>query len=422
MSERQTSAMKLHSDDLQGAMMTKTQADYGRTMLIAIALMLSPATAAANSKSMMPIPMGTIALMKAKGTAPTSPILIRAYKQEAELEVWKQAKNGRFVLLKTFPICRWSGQLGPKTTLGDRQTPEGFYAVGPAQMNPNSSFHLSFDIGYPNTYDRAHGGSGSYLMVHGSCSSAGCFAMTDKGIAEIYALVREAFSGGQQAFQFQSYPFRMTADNMAKHRLNPNIGFWRQLKEGSDRFEATGEEPVAGISAGRYVFQPAQDPQKEALVKARQIETEARVAALVAQGRPAVRVTYADGGQHSSFRTLSRRKSATLGQVSRPDTLALAGQEIILTSSGAPAVKACTPASSLCPAQQSGETKPAAGSAEAKTAASTPSAKVRRTSQAKPTTPPPDTSAAATERPLHEKLLGLFRSEPRQEPASGRKI
>jgi murein L,D-transpeptidase YafK len=218
-------------------------------MLIAIALMLSPATAAANSKSMMPIPMGTIALMKAKGTAPTSPILIRAYKQEAELEVWKQAKNGRFVLLKTFPICRWSGQLGPKTTLGDRQTPEGFYAVGPAQMNPNSSFHLSFDIGYPNTYDRAHGGSGSYLMVHGSCSSAGCFAMTDKGIAEIYALVREAFSGGQQAFQFQSYPFRMTADNMAKLDFLPrNGGFCKEPKH-PRRMEWHRNEPGGGSPA-----------------------------------------------------------------------------------------------------------------------------------------------------------------------------
>ena len=403
--------------------MTKTQAGHGRAMLIAAALMLlSPAIAAANSKSMAPIPLGTIALMKAKGTAPASPILIRAYKQEAELEVWKQAKNGRFVLLKTFPICRWSGQLGPKTTLGDRQTPEGFYAVGPAQMNPNSSFHLSFDIGYPNTYDRAHGGSGSYLMVHGNCSSAGCFAMTDKGIAEIYALVREAFFGGQQAFQFQSYPFRMTAENMAKHRLNPNIGFWRQLKEGSDRFEATREEPVVGVSAGRYVFQSAQDPQREALAKERQAEEETRVAALVAQGRPAVRITYADGGQHSSFRALSRRKSTALGQVSRPDTLAFAGQEIVLTSSGAPAMKACTPASGLCPTQQSGEMKPAAGSAEAKTAGSQASAKVRRTSQAKPTTPSTEASAASTDRPLYEKFLGFFRNEPPQEPASGRKI
>jgi len=205
-------------------MMAKIQVDLRRAMLIAASLMLSPAAVAADGKSMAPIPAATLALMKAKDAAPASPILIRAYKKEAELEVWKQAKDGRYVLLKTFPICRWSGQLGPKTTLGDRQTPEGFYAVGPAQMNPNSAYYLSFDIGYPNAFDRARGGSGSYLMVHGTCSSAGCFAMTDKGIAEIYALAREAFAGGQQAFQFQAYPFRMTAENMAKHRLDPTSG------------------------------------------------------------------------------------------------------------------------------------------------------------------------------------------------------
>src|SRR3954447_3565604 len=155
-----------------------------------------------------PTPAATLVLMRAKDTTPAAPILIRAYKKEAELEVWKKARSGRYVLIKTFPICRWSGQLGPKRTQGDRQTPEGFYAVTPTQMNPNSAYYLSFNIGYPNAYDRAHGGSGAFLMVHGTCSSAGCYAMTDQQIAEIYALAREAFAGGQQAFQFQAYPFR----------------------------------------------------------------------------------------------------------------------------------------------------------------------------------------------------------------------
>jgi len=392
-------------------MMAKIQVDLRRAMLIAASLMLSPAAVAADGKSMAPIPAATLALMKAKDAAPASPILIRAYKKEAELEVWKQAKDGRYVLLKTFPICRWSGQLGPKTTLGDRQTPEGFYAVGPAQMNPNSAYYLSFDIGYPNAFDRARGGSGSYLMVHGTCSSAGCFAMTDKGIAEIYALAREAFAGGQQAFQFQAYPFRMTAENMAKHRLDPNIGFWRQLKEGADRFEATGEEPVVGVSAGRYAFQPAPDPEKEALVKARRAEEEARVAALIAKGKPAIRTTYVDGGQHPSFRALARRKSASLGQVSRPEALALAGQETVLTPSGVPKATACAPSPSApCPAS-SAAAKPAV-----------PSAKARRASQVKPAAPSGATPAASTERPLHERFLGFFCGDPPPEPSSGRKI
>jgi murein L,D-transpeptidase YafK len=387
----------------------RLRADLRRALFVATALTLSPAALASGDKSMAPIPGATLALMKAKGVSPASPILIRAYKKEAEMEVWKQGKDGRYVLLKTFPICRWSGQLGPKTTLGDRQTPEGFYAIGPAQMNPNSSYYLSFDIGYPNAFDQARGGSGSYLMVHGTCSSAGCFAMTDKGIGEIYALAREAFAGGQPAFQFQSYPFRMTAENMAKYRLDANIGFWRQLKEGADRFEATREELAVGVSAGRYVF-GASNPDREALAQARRAEEDARIAALVAQGKPAMRTAYADGGMHASFRTLARRKGAALGQVSRPDALAVAGQEIELTPSGAPKTKPCESASGSCPAA-SGDAKDAVRSAKAKQA-----------SPSKPAAPVVEPSAVAVEKPLHERFLGLFRNEPPREPSDGRRI
>src|SRR5438876_854576 len=111
-----------------------------------------------------------------------SPILVRLFKQEAELEVWKQDRSGRFTLLKTYPICRWSGDLGPKVREGDRQAPEGFYAISPGQMNPQSAYYLSFNTGYPNAFDKALGRTGSQLMVHGDCSSRGCYAMTDEQI------------------------------------------------------------------------------------------------------------------------------------------------------------------------------------------------------------------------------------------------
>lgn len=316
------------------------------TVLLPVVLGGSAAAAGA-ARHEAPIPAATLALMRTKDTSPAAPILIRTYKKEAELEVWKKARNGRFVLLKTFPICRWSGQLGPKRKQGDRQTPEGFYAVAPKQMNPNSAYYLSFNIGYPNAYDRAHGGSGAFLMVHGTCSSAGCYAMTDTQIAEIYALAREAFAGGQQAFQFQAYPFRMTAENMVKYRSDPNIGFWRQLKEGSDRFEATGEEPAVSVSAGRYVFKPAKDPDKEAQAIARRSEEEARIAAMADEGRAAIRTTYADGGQHPLFLALLQR-GGYLGQISRPEALALAGREVVVTPArakrqGCPGRPECPP-------------------------------------------------------------------------------
>ncbi len=186
--------------------------------------------------------------------APNSPILIRAYKKEAEVEVWKMKTDGHYALFKSYPICRWSGQLGPKTREGDRQVPEGFYTITPAQMNPRSDYYLSFNVGYPNAYDQAHGYSGGEIMVHGICSSAGCFSMTDQQIAEIYALAREAFAGGEPVIQFQSYPFHMTAENFAKYRLDPHIAFWKELKVGADNFEVTKQEVAVGVCNSHYVF------------------------------------------------------------------------------------------------------------------------------------------------------------------------
>jgi murein L,D-transpeptidase YafK len=248
-----------------------------------------------------------VATMNEKGMTRSDPILIRSYKQESELEVWKKGRDGKYALLKTFPICRWSGQLGPKVREGDRQAPEGFYPISPAQMNPNSQFHLSFDTGFPNAFDRQLGRSGSFLMVHGACSSRGCFSMTDKQIEDIYALVRDAQSGGQRAVQMQSLPFRMTAANLAKHRFNPHIAFWKNLKEGSDYFEVTGQEPRVTANGGRYVFnapegsQPGMPDEVRVALQRKQADDNARVAELVRAGAPAVKVVYADGGQHPSF-------------------------------------------------------------------------------------------------------------------------
>jgi hypothetical protein len=167
-------------------------------------------------------------------------------------------------------------------------------------------------------------------MVHGTCSSAGCYAMTDTSMSEIYALVREALRGGQKAVQLQAFPFRMTAENLVRHRLDPNIAFWRQLKEGSDRFEATGEELVVSVAAGRYSFRPAKSPETEAEVLAYRAMEHDHMAVLLEEGRAAIRTTYADGGQHPSFTALWRR-GVSLGEVSRPEALAYAGQERVIT-------------------------------------------------------------------------------------------
>ena len=206
-------------------------------------------------KHLAPLDAATRSLVEKKGMEQKAPILIRLFKEESALEIWKKQKaTGRYALLKEYKICAWSGVLGPKLKEGDRQAPEGFYAIRPAQMNPNSSYHLSFNIGFPNEYDRAYGRTGSDLMVHGACSSRGCYSMTDEQIQEIYTLGRLAFEGGQREFQVQAFPFRMTPENMAKHRQNPNIAFWRMLKEGYDHFEATRQPPKVDVCDRRYVF------------------------------------------------------------------------------------------------------------------------------------------------------------------------
>ncbi len=169
-----------------------------------------------------------------------APIFIRIYKEESELEVWK-LKDGRFQHFRTYPVCAWSGGLGPKLRVGDKQTPEGFYTVSHGQMNPNSHYHLAFNIGFPNAYDSANGRTGSAVMVHGDCKSAGCFAMTDARIEEIYALARKAFDGGQSYFHVHIMPFRMTAANLASHRDSPWYPFWLRLKEGYELIRSHGQ-------------------------------------------------------------------------------------------------------------------------------------------------------------------------------------
>ena len=211
-------------------------------------------------KANMPVPPALIKKMGSLGMARNAPIMARIFKEEGKVEIWKQKANGRYAMLADFDICKMSGQLGPKFIEGDRQAPEGFYVVRPGQMNPNSNYHLSFNIGYPNAYDRTHGRTGSNLMVHGGCSSSGCFSMTDNSVEVIYALARDAFKGGQTEFQIQSYPFRMTAQNMARYRNDPNYGFWRMLKEGNDHFEITKVPPKVDVCEKRYVFNQTPAP------------------------------------------------------------------------------------------------------------------------------------------------------------------
>jgi len=225
--------------------------------LVAAVLVLGGCNASLEDmapKAERQLPQSILNQMQARGMAKTSPIMIRIFKEEDELEVWKQRDNGRYDIIATYEICTWSGKLGPKFTEGDRQAPEGFYSVRPHQMNPRSNYHLAFNMGFPNAYDRANGRTGQHLMVHGACSSAGCYSMEDGQIEQIYAFARDSFRGGQTEFQVQAFPFRMTAANMARYRDDPNFEFWQMLKEGYDHFEITRVPPKVDVCNRRYVF------------------------------------------------------------------------------------------------------------------------------------------------------------------------
>jgi murein L,D-transpeptidase YafK len=167
--------------------------------------------------------------------------------------VWKARDDGRFYHFKTYPICNWSGNVGPKTALGDKQAPEGFYRVSDTQMNPNSQYYLAFNLGYPNSYDRSLQRTGDALMVHGKCKSVGCYAMTDALMEEIYSLAREALKGGQTSFEVHAFPFRMTEANMVRYQGNPNVPFWKTLKQGYDFFEKYRLPPTVAVCEKRYV-------------------------------------------------------------------------------------------------------------------------------------------------------------------------
>lgn len=329
-----------------------TASSLARAILASVALAASVVLAgcdtdqvslATNAKANQPVTPKLLAAMVEKDMDLQSPILVRLFKQEAELEIWKQTRSGQFALLKTYPICRWSGDLGPKVREGDRQAPEGFYSINPGQMNPQSAYYLSFNTGFPNAFDRALGRTGSQLMVHGDCSSRGCYAMTDEQIAEIYSMGRESFFGGQKAFQFQAYPFKMTPVNMAKHRNNPNMAFWKMIKEGYDHFEVTRQEPKVDFCEKKYVFDATKAPDAKrdpvfdasakcpayvipeniaSAVREKEERDQAEYNKLVSKGTPVARMnTGIDGGMNKIFAAKIPEGSTGLSEEAEGSTL-----------------------------------------------------------------------------------------------------
>jgi murein L,D-transpeptidase YafK len=391
-----------------------------------------------SGKALKSISQKTLAEMAQKNMAKESPILIRLFKQEAELEVWKEDASGKYALLKSFPICRWSGDLGPKIKEGDRQAPEGFYTITPGQMNPASQYYLAFNMGFPNAFDQAHNRTGAHLMVHGDCSSRGCYAMTDEQIGEIYALARESFFGGQRAFQVQAFPFRMTPVNMAKHRNNPHMPFWKMLKEGYDHFEVTRLEPKVDVCERRYVFN-ASEPEDSsaapnfnprgqcpvyevpdeivAAVNAKKQRDDIATAELISRGTPAAPIKMAsDGGMHEVFAAALQGGRAVRGRdgeierlipVSAPGTIPpTVNPPANVALAVAPAETQTAPLPRSAPRQSNSILARSAVAAPAKPAPEKQAAPIQTASAAAPFTP------------VRNFLSNLFTTDSETTPAS----
>jgi murein L,D-transpeptidase YafK len=209
-----------------------------------------------QAASLKPVPAVTLTALRQKSVVATAPIYMRIFKEDSELEVWKARADGRYVHVKTFPICNWSGALGPKTKLGDQMAPEGFYSFSADGLKPDSKYHLAINVGYPNALDRALGRSGDFIMVHGKCASIGCFAMTDDLIEEVYALARDAIGGGQERIPLHIFPFHMTAAKMQSHVDHPARASWAPLKEAYEDFAKTQIPPRTGACGKHYVVNP----------------------------------------------------------------------------------------------------------------------------------------------------------------------
>ncbi len=217
----------------------------------------------ANSSGKLPLP-GTPDLdrldqrLAEHGVSPDAPLFIRVFKAESEMEVWTGDENGNYSLFATYPICYWSGTLGPKQREGDKQAPEGFYTVTMEQsIHKGTRWPKSLNVGYPNAFDKVNLRSGSYILIHGGCASIGCFAMTNKVSHEVFRLATQALEAGQSNIPIHVFPFRMTEGNLAKYNAPEWRSFWANLKEGHDLFERTHRPPRVSVCGTRYGFTPA---------------------------------------------------------------------------------------------------------------------------------------------------------------------
>ncbi|MBS0857010.1 MULTISPECIES: peptidoglycan meso-diaminopimelic acid protein amidase [unclassified Tatumella] len=222
-----------------------------RKIALLLAMFLIPACCLAISENPVTpqLPVSKQLKQQLLGTQ----VFIQIFKEERTLDLYGKIGN-EYRLLDSFRICDFSGGLGPKRTEGDFKSPEGFYSVHFNQLKPDSHFYRAINLGFPNQFDRENGYSGNYLMIHGNCVSIGCYAMTNAYMDQIYTYVNAALRNGQSEVEVNIFPFRMTENNMQRHRDSAYISFWKQLKPGYDYFLKYKRPPTMTVSNGQYVL------------------------------------------------------------------------------------------------------------------------------------------------------------------------
>jgi len=186
------------------------------------------------------------------------PVFLRIFKEEQALEVWmKPAQDDEFQHYKTYRLCRPAGSPGPRVARGDQQAPEGFYYATLRSLRPRHRYHLGFDIGFPNAYDRHHGRSGERVFVQGACVGQGSLALANPSMEEVYTLAAAALESGQEFFRIHCFPFRMSDRRMNRVLEKPPewLDFWANLKEGYDYFEILRRPPNTTLVQGEYFFE-----------------------------------------------------------------------------------------------------------------------------------------------------------------------
>ncbi|MCB9261015.1 MAG: hypothetical protein H6607_01395 [Flavobacteriales bacterium] len=174
-------------------------------------------------------------------------IYVRIFKREGVLEAWgKNINEDTYRLIESYNFCSNVGIPGPKRKKGDLQIPEGFYQI--SRFNPESNYHLSVKVNYPNKADSIKGereNLGGDIYIHGGCETVGCIPITDSCIEELYLMLVLAKNSGQNLIPVHIFPTRLNYSNMVLLKTQfPQTdlhAFWESLKPVYEHFEQKGE-------------------------------------------------------------------------------------------------------------------------------------------------------------------------------------